>query len=58
LYAACDFNRAFFLYQPGLLDAFHPRARHHAPVNGIHHHRRAQSAQFAKMHEEVRVLPV
>ena len=58
LCAACNFDRAFFLYQPGLLDAFHSRARHHAPVHGIHHHRRAPSARLAKVQEEVRMLPV
>jgi hypothetical protein len=58
LCAVCDFDRAFVLYQPGLLDAFHRRTRHHAPVHGIYHHRRAASARLAKVHEEVRMLPI
>jgi hypothetical protein len=58
LCTACDLDCAFFLYQPGLLDAFYRRARHDAPVHGIHHHRRAPSTGFAKVHEEVGMLPV
>jgi hypothetical protein len=58
LCAASDFDRAFFLYEPWPLDAFNRRARHHASVHGIHNHRRARSARLAKVHEEVRTLPV
>ena len=58
LSAARDFDGAFLLEHPGLLDAFQRGVRHDAPVYGIDQHCGARSAWLAKVHEEVRMLAI